>query len=67
MRLTFGETPTMRPTRPCSLMTGLPTLAPLAEPTSNRRAREKGPRVSVIERAVSMATGGSGRMPSIAS
>ena len=67
MRLTCGEVPTMRPTRPCSLMTGLPILMPRAAPMSSRRALEKGPRESETDRAVRIGTGGSGRMPSMAS
>ena len=65
-RLTPSVTPTTRPTRPFSLMTGLPGLMPASLPALARRALANGPRLSETIRADAIRIGGSVFRPSSA-
>ncbi|MNL42588.1 hypothetical protein D3C87_1650510 [compost metagenome] len=63
-RLAPWATPTTRPTRPRSFITGLPTSTPFSEPLSARRVLANGPRLSATTRAATIGIGGSVRRPS---
>ena len=58
-RLTPSVTPITRPTRPFSLMTGLPAFTPRSLPALASRVLAKAPRESVTIRAAAIGIGGS--------
>ena len=64
MRLAPRVTPMTRPTRPLSLITGLPGWMFFSTPALARRVLAKGPRLSVTVRAATIGIGGSVFRPS---
>ena len=64
IRETPCATPVTRPTKPCSLSTGLPSITPCAEPASAMRVLAKGPRASSTVWADTIGMGGSVLTPS---